>query len=125
MRQVENFTEFLFHLFEFLLVDERLARAPGQAQGEMRNELGVYGRLLGLEHNKVAPHCAQVGVGLPAQPGTPCELDLLDRGKRPTESRIKVAKPPVLKSLETFEFRANRSSRTPGSGMAVAGNGSC
>ena len=35
-----------------------------------------------------------------------CELELLDREQRATERRIKAAKFPVLKSLETFEFRA-------------------
>ena len=35
-----------------------------------------------------------------------CELELLDREQRAIERRIKAAKFPVLKSLETFEFRA-------------------
>ena len=35
-----------------------------------------------------------------------CELALLDREPRATERRIKAATFPVLKSLETFEFRA-------------------
>ena len=35
-----------------------------------------------------------------------CELELLDREQRAVERRIKAARFPVLKSLETFEFRA-------------------
>ena len=35
-----------------------------------------------------------------------CELELLDREQRATERRIKAAKFPVLKSFETFTFRA-------------------
>ena len=35
-----------------------------------------------------------------------CELELLDREQRATERRIKAAKFPVLKSFDTFEFRA-------------------
>ena len=35
-----------------------------------------------------------------------CELELLDREQRSTERRIKAAKFQVLKSLDTFEFRA-------------------
>ena len=34
------------------------------------------------------------------------QLELLDREQRATERRIKAAKFPVLKSLETFEFRS-------------------
>ena len=39
-------------------------------------------------------------------PVPPCELELLDREQRSTERRIKAAKFQVLKSLDTFEFRA-------------------
>jgi DNA replication protein DnaC len=35
-----------------------------------------------------------------------CELELLGREQRATERRIKAAKFPVVKSLETFAFRA-------------------
>ena len=53
------------------------------------------------EYDKVARHCAQEGLDCPRYLFRLCELELLDR-----EQRIKAAKFPVLKSLETFEFRA-------------------
>ena len=44
--------------------------------------------------------------GLSPLPFRLCELELLDREQRAVERRIKAAKFPVLKSLETFEFPA-------------------
>ncbi len=58
------------------------------------------------EYDKVARHCAQEGLDCPRYLFRLCELELLDREQRATERRIKAAKFPVLKSLETFEFRA-------------------
>ena len=58
------------------------------------------------EYDKVARHCAQEGLDCPRYLFRLCELELLDREQRATERRIKAAKLPVLKSLETFEFRA-------------------
>ena len=37
-----------------------------------------------------------------------CELEVLDREQRAVERRSKAARFPVVKSLETFEFRATR-----------------
>lgn len=58
------------------------------------------------EYDKVARQCAQEGLDCPRYLLRLCELELLDREERATERRIKAAKFPVLKSLETFEFRA-------------------
>ena len=58
------------------------------------------------EYDKVARHCAQEGLDCPRYLFRLCELELLDREQRATERRIKAAKFPVLKSLETFQFRA-------------------
>ena len=58
------------------------------------------------EYDKVARHCAQEGLDCPRYLFRLCELELLDREQRATERRIKAAKFPVLKSLETFKVRA-------------------
>ena len=58
------------------------------------------------ESDKVARHCAQEGLDCPRYLFRLCELERLDREQRATERRIKAAKFPVLKSLETFTFRA-------------------
>ena len=58
------------------------------------------------EYDKVARHCAQEGLDCPRDLFRLCELELLDREQRAVERRIKAAKVPVLKSLETFEFPA-------------------
>ena len=58
------------------------------------------------EYDTVARHCAQEGLDCPRYLFRLCELELLDREQRATARRIKAAKFPVLKSLETFAFRA-------------------
>ena len=58
------------------------------------------------EYDKVARQCAAEGLDCPRYLLRLSELELLDREQRATERRIKAAKFPVLKSLETFEFRA-------------------
>ena len=58
------------------------------------------------EYDKVARQCAHEGLDCPRYLFRLCELELLDREQRATERRIKAATFPVLKSLETFEFRA-------------------
>ena len=58
------------------------------------------------EYDKVARHCAQEGLDCPRYLFRLCELELLDREQRAIERRIKAAKFPVVKSLETFAFRA-------------------
>ena len=58
------------------------------------------------EYDKVARHCAQEGLDCSRDLFRLCELELLDREQRAIERRIKAAKFPVVKSLETFAFRA-------------------
>ena len=58
------------------------------------------------EYDKVARQCAQEGVDHRRYLLRLSELELLDREQRAAERRIKAAKFPVLKSLETFEFRS-------------------
>ncbi len=59
------------------------------------------------EYDKVARQCAQEGLDCSRYLFRLCELELLDRERlRAVERRIKAARFPVLKSLETFEFRA-------------------
>ena len=58
------------------------------------------------EYDNVARQCAHEGLDCPRYLFRLCELELLDREQRATERRIKAATFPVLKSLETFEFRA-------------------
>ena len=58
------------------------------------------------EYDKVARHCAQEGLDCSRYLFRLCELELLDREQRAVERRIKAARFPVLKSLETFAFRA-------------------
>ena len=77
------------------------------------------------EYDKVARHCAQEDLDCPRYLFRLCELELLDREQRATERRIKAAKFPVLKSLETFEFCAIPSlmrdpvvEQAPGAGAA-------
>ncbi len=50
--------------------------------------------------------CAQEGLDCPCYLLRLSELELLDREQRATERRIKAAKFPVVKSLETFELRS-------------------
>ena len=58
------------------------------------------------EYDKVARHCAQEGLDCSRYLFRLCELEVLDREQRAVERRIKAARFPVVKSLETFEFRA-------------------
>jgi DNA replication protein DnaC len=56
------------------------------------------------EYDKVAQQCAAEGVDHPRDLLRLTELELLEREQRATERRIRTARLPVLKSLETFEF---------------------
>ena len=58
------------------------------------------------EYDKVARHCAQEGLDCPRDLFRLCELELLDREQRAIERRIKAATFSVVKSLDTFAFRA-------------------
>ena len=60
------------------------------------------------EYGKVARHCALMRrrAGLSTLPVPPLRAGASDREQRAIERRIKAAKFPVAKSLETFAFRA-------------------
>ena len=56
------------------------------------------------EYDKLAPQCAAESLDSRSFLQQLCELELLDREQRATERRIKAAKFPVTKSLDTFDF---------------------
>ncbi len=58
------------------------------------------------EYDKVARQCAQEKVDFPRYLLRLTELELLDRDRRATERRIRQAKFPVVKSLDSFDFLA-------------------
>jgi DNA replication protein DnaC len=58
------------------------------------------------EYDKVARQCAAEGLDCRSFLKQLCELERLDRDQRATERRIKAAKFPVTKSLDTFDFLA-------------------
>ncbi len=58
------------------------------------------------EYDKVARQCAAEGLDFRDFLQQLCELELVDREQRATERRIKAAKFPVTKSLDTFDFLA-------------------
>jgi DNA replication protein DnaC len=58
------------------------------------------------EYDKVARQCAAEDVDYPRYLLHMSELELLDRERRATERRVRQAKFPVVKSLDSFEFLA-------------------
>jgi len=58
------------------------------------------------EYAKLAEQCAQEGVDFQRFLLRLVEAEMLDRERRATERRIKAAKFPVVKSLETFDYLA-------------------
>ena len=58
------------------------------------------------EYDKLSRECANEGVDYPRYLLRLSELELLDRERRATERRIKAAKFPVTKTLDTFDFLA-------------------
>ena len=58
------------------------------------------------EYDKVARQCAAEQVDYPRYLLRMTELELLDRERRATERRIRQAKFPVVKSLDSFDFLA-------------------
>lgn len=58
------------------------------------------------EHEKVGIECANEGVDYTRYLLRLCELERIDRERRNTERRIRMAKFPVIKSLDTFDFTA-------------------
>ena len=62
--------------------------------------------LVSREYDKLARECARDGVDHPRYLLRLVELELLDRERRMVERRIKAAKFPAVKSLDTFDFTA-------------------
>lgn len=58
------------------------------------------------EHEKTARRCATENVDASGFLLQLCELELLDRERRAAERRLKAARFPTVKSLETFDFAA-------------------
>jgi DNA replication protein DnaC len=58
------------------------------------------------EYDKLARECANEGLDYPRYLLRLSELELLDRERRATERRIKAAKFPDTKTLDTFDFLA-------------------
>lgn len=58
------------------------------------------------EYEKVGADCAREGVDYPRYLLRLCELERIDRERRTMERRIRLARFPVTKSLDTFDFMA-------------------
>ena len=58
------------------------------------------------EYDKVARQCAAEGADYPRYLLRLAELELIDRERRMVERRIKAAKFPTVKSLDSFDFAA-------------------
>jgi DNA replication protein DnaC len=58
------------------------------------------------EHDKLARQCANEGVGHVDYLLRLAELELIDRERRMVERRIKAARFPTVKSLDSFDFKA-------------------
>jgi DNA replication protein DnaC len=58
------------------------------------------------EYDKVARQCAAEGTDFPRYLLRLAELELIDRERRMVERRIKAAKFPTVKSLDSFDFAA-------------------
>lgn len=58
------------------------------------------------EYDKVARDCAREGVDHPSYLLRLIELELIDRERRTIERRIRAARFPAVKGLDTFDFAA-------------------
>lgn len=58
------------------------------------------------EYEKIGIECANEGVDYARYLLRLCELERIDRERRNTERRIRMARFPVIKSLDTFDFAA-------------------
>ena len=58
------------------------------------------------EHDKLARQCASEGVDHARYLLRLCELELIDRERRMVERRIKAARFPAVKSIDSFDFKA-------------------
>ncbi len=64
------------------------------------------------EYDKIARQCASEGVDHVRYLLRLAELELIDRERRMVERRIKAARFPVVKSLDSFDFKVNGSEFT-------------
>jgi DNA replication protein DnaC len=58
------------------------------------------------EYDKVAQQCAAEGIDHPRYLLRLAELELIDRERRMIERRVRQAKVPAVKSLDSFDFKA-------------------
>jgi DNA replication protein DnaC len=58
------------------------------------------------EYDKVAQQCAAEGIDHPRYLLRLAELELIDRERRMIERRVRQAKFPAVKSLDSFDFKA-------------------
>ena len=58
------------------------------------------------EYGKMAAQCAGEGVDHPTYLLRLAELELIDRNRRMVERRVRAARFPAVKSLDTFDFTA-------------------
>ncbi len=58
------------------------------------------------EYDRLAKQCAQEGTDFPTYLLRLCELELIDRERRLIERRIRSARFPTVKSLDSFDFTA-------------------
>ena len=65
------------------------------------------------EHGKMAAQCAAEGVDHPRYLLRLAELELIDRHQRMVERRIRAARFPAVKSLDSFDFPAIPSLNKP------------
>jgi DNA replication protein DnaC len=56
------------------------------------------------EYERLAKHCAQEGTDFPTYLLRLCEQELIDRERRLIERRIRAARFPTVKSLDSFDF---------------------
>jgi DNA replication protein DnaC len=56
------------------------------------------------EYDKVARNCAREGIDHPSYLLRLAELELIERERRMVERRIRQARFPAVKSLDTFDF---------------------
>jgi DNA replication protein DnaC len=90
-----------------LVAAERSGYLNGYATGPVDHHLKVLRLPTFLrEYDKVAQQCAEEAVDYPRYLFRLTELELLDRERRATERRIKQARFPVVKSLDSFDFLA-------------------
>jgi IstB-like ATP binding protein len=84
--------------------EKRHDRDPASAPGASPQALKLPTFL--REYDRVARQCAAEGTDFPRFLLRLAELELIDRERRMVERRIKAAKFPTVKSLDSFDFAA-------------------